>query len=221
VMTMQRLLLASVLAVAACGGGAKPATPPIEGRGDDVPAAAAMTDPVAVLGALATAARTDDGNALDALIHPELGLWLWDHPGATVSPSLLVKAGGGASPTSRLAPSGMNEYWQENYWRHVAGGLDRGLTRLDREPAERFAAIYGSCDQDDATGGTDLRAWLMSKDDFDNHYAQLLEENGPAMDPKVTGELVHFRSWGLDVWLAEDAGRLWVAHVMVWTPCDA
>jgi hypothetical protein len=220
-MTMRRLLLASVLAVAACGSGAKPATAPIEGRGDDVPAAAAMTDPVAVLGALATAARTDDGKALDALVHPELGLWLWDHPGATVSPSLLVKAGGGASPTSRLAPSGMNDYWQEHYWRHVAVGLDGGLTRLDREPADRFAPIYGDCGADDSTGGTDLRAWLLMEDDIDQHYAPLLEDSELQLDKRVTGELIHYRSWGLDVWLAQDQGRLWLAHVMVWTPCDA
>ncbi|HUQ04302.1 MAG TPA: hypothetical protein VM261_17505 [Kofleriaceae bacterium] len=216
---MRRLFLATALAAAACGGGAKPATAPIAGRGGEP--APSMTDPIAVLSALATAARTDDGAALDALVHPELGLWLWDQPGATVSPTLLVKAGGGASPTSRLAPSGMNEYWKESYWAHVAGGLDRGLTRLDREPADRFAPIYGDCGADDATGGTDLHAWLVVKDEFDDYYAQLLEDAALQLDNRVTGQLVHFRSWGLDVWLAEDQGRLWVAHVMVWTPCDA
>ena len=219
-MTMRRLLLASVLALAACGGARTPApNHTIEGGGGA--AAADMNDPVVVLEALAVAAKTDEGAALDALVHPTLGMWLWDQPGATVSPSLQLKAAGGGTPTSRLAPSGMNDYWKENYWKHVAGGLDAGLTRLDREPADRYAPIYGDCGADDTTGGTDLRAWLVMKDEFDDTYALILEDAQLQLDPRMTGALVHYRSWGLDVWLAQDQGRLWVAHVMVWTPCDA
>jgi hypothetical protein len=212
---MKRLLM--ICALAACGGAPKPAT--IESRGGEP--SAAMNDPEEVLRALAQAARDDDGPALDALVHPTYGMWLWDQPGATVSPSVEVKAGSAEAPTAHLAASGMNDYWKENYWKHVAGGLDGGLTRLDREPADRYAPIYGDCGADDSTGGTDLRAWLVEKDRFDDTYRMLLDDAQLKLAPAMTQDLVHYRSWGLDVWLARADGRLWVAHVMVWTPCDA
>jgi hypothetical protein len=180
-----------------------------------------MNDPVVVLRALAAAAKDDDGAALAALVHPTHGAWLWDHPGATVSPSVHLEPGDATPPSRRLAPSGMNDYWKERYWAHVTAGLGRGLDRLDREPAERFAPIYGDCDEDDATGGSDPRAWLVMKDDFDAMYQPLFEDAVYPFAPAISGQLVHFRSWGLDVWLAHADGRLWVAHVMVWTPCDA
>lgn len=211
--------LAVALALVACGGSPRPA-PPIESRGGE--AGATLSDPVEVLRALADAAKTDDGPALDALVHPTHGMWLWDQPGAAVSPSLHVTAGSAGAPTQWLAASGMNDYWKEQYWAHVAGGLARGLERLDREPADRFAPIYGDCGADDATGGADLRAWLVAKDSFES-YVQLLvdTELEKQMAPALVQPMTHYRSWGLDVWLLQAEGRLWVAHVMVWTPCDA
>ena len=218
-MIVRRLALvgALTLAAAACGGGGKPAPAPIEGRGGEP--APAMTDPIAVLRALAQAARDDDGAALDALVHPVHGMWLWDQPGATVSPALHVTAGTGAPPTERLRASRMIEYWQESYWRHVAGGIDGPIDRLDRDPAERFAPSYGSCDTDETP--PDLRSWLVAKDGFREHYEPILADGDHGIAPALMADMAHYRSWGLDVWLLEDRGRLWVAHVMVWTPCDA
>jgi hypothetical protein len=215
----KRLWLVCVLA--ACGGSTKQV--PIESRGgDESPSpSAAMNDPEAVLRALAQAARDDDGAALDALVHPTYGLWLWDQPGATVSPSVQVKAGSAEAPTAHLAASGMNDYWKENYWKAVAGSLDDGLTRLDRDPADRNAPIYGDCGADDSTGGTNLRAWLVENDDFRAQYGMLFEDEPMPFAAGITGSMVHYHDWGLDIWLVEDQGRLWVAHVMVWTPCDA
>src|SRR5205085_1499384 len=146
-----------------------------------------------VLRALAQAARDDDGAALDALVHPTYGLWLWDQPGATVSPSVQVKAGSAEAPTAHLAASGMNDYWKENYWKSVAGSLDHGLTRLDREPSDRNAPIYGDCGADDSTGGTDLRAWLVEHDSFDATYQMLLDDAQLKLAPAMTHDLVHYR----------------------------
>lgn len=214
---MRRLGVLGILALAACAGGATKPAPAIESRGGEP--APALTDPVVVLRALARAARDDDGAALDALVHPVHGMWLWDQPGATVSPSVHVKAGAGEPPTARLRASGMNAYWQESYWRHVAGGIDGALERLDRDPADRFAPIYGSCDTDETP--PDLRAWLVAADSFRRHYAPILADAAPGVAPALMNDMAHYRSWGLDVWILEDDGRLWVAHVMVWTPCDA
>lgn len=211
-----RLLHALVVVAVGCGGATKRA--PIESRGGDGAAAHAMTDPVVVLRALAAAAENDDGAALDALVHPTYGMWLWDQPGAYVSPTLHVIAGGGEAPTTRLAASDMNDYWKENFWSSVAGGLD-ALDRMDRDPADRYAPIYGDCGEEDQPH--DLRAWLASRDSFHEHYDPILQDTNHAIAPALMADGAHYRVWGLDVWLVEDHGRLWVAHVMVWTPCDA
>ncbi len=192
--------------------------PAIESRGGA--SAPAMTEPVAVLRALARAARDDDGAALDALVHPAHGMWLWDQPGATVRPVVHVTTGTGTRPSVRLRASGMNEYWQETYWSHVAGGIDGPLERLDRDPADRFAPRYGSCDTFE-TSSVAPRAWLVTADSFRRHYEPILEHADPGIAPALMTDMAHYRVWGLDVWLLEDGGRLWIAHVMVWTPCDA
>lgn len=213
---MRRLLLACTLALGACGGSTT--KPPIESRGGEP--APAMTDPVVVLRALATAAKNDDGAGLDALVHPTHGMWLWDQPGATVSPTLHVTAGSGEAPTTRVAASGMNEYWKESYWSAVAAGLD-ALDRMDREPADRFAPVYGDCGEENPAH--DLRAWLVTNDDFETMYGPILVDTvyETEIARALRQPMTHYRVWGLDVWLFEADARLWVAHVMVWTPCDA
>lgn len=202
-------------AMTACGGTDKPATIGAKGGGADT-----TGEPESVLRALAAAARTDDGKALDALVHPTYGLVLWDQPGAFLSPRLTVRAGRGQAPSAWLADSGLNDYWLEQYWPQVAEGIDQGLAKLDRDPADRLAAVYGDCGEDDS-GGPDLRAWLLASDSFDEALRSSLEDASLELDPKVQADLVHFRRWGLQVWLVRDQGRLWVAHVMVSTPCDA
>lgn len=198
---------------AACGKG--PAAPGVvEGKGGAV---AAAEDDVATLQALADAARRDDGAALDALIHPTHGLWIWYQPGAYVVPAVQLHAGRGGKPSARFGPDDLNQYWREELWNQVAGPLDRGLAALDRDPADRHAAVYGTCDDPD-TGAT--RAWLATED-LGRFYGEVLLEAKVTLPPVMTTALTHFRMWGLDVWLTRDQGRWWVAHVMVWTPCDA
>lgn len=211
------MLLALALALAACGSTPKPA--PIQSRGGEP--SPAMTDPVVVLRALAQAANTDDGAALDALVHPAHGMWLWDHPGAAVHPTVHVTTGTGEPPSRRFASSLMSSQWKEHYWPSVAIGLE-ALDRMDREPADRFAPIYGDCGAEDASGAN-LRAWLVERDDFESLYGPLLVDTpaDAAIAPALRQPMTHYRSWGLDVWLAHDQSRLWVAHVMVWTPCSA
>lgn len=205
-------ILVLVLA-AACGkGAASPAV--VEGKGGAV---AAAEDDVTALRALADAARRDDGAALDALIHPSHGLWIWYQPGAYVVPAVLLKSGSAVKPTARFGPGDLNQYWREELWNQVAGPLDRGLAALDRDPADRSAAVYGTCDDMEAGAS---RAWLATED-LGRFYGEVLLEAEVTLPPLMATGLTHFHIWGLDVWLMRDQGRWWVAHVMVWTPCDA
>lgn len=215
------LVTICVLAVAACTH-PKP-KPPVEGRTSPTSAddRDPSGDPVAMLRALAKAAHDDDGAALDRLIHPALGLWLWDQPGAALSPFVQLHAGAGASakPTSRIAGSGLNDYWQQNYWPSVAAGLDAGLAALDRDPTDKNAAKYGDCGADDASA-QDLRAWLALGEDL-GYLQQMAEDAQIKLDDRAARGMTHFHAWGLDVYLARDQGRWWIVHVMVSTPCDA
>src|SRR5262245_21798173 len=131
---MRTAVIACVLSLGLLACGHPAGKPPVEGR-PTPEASDADRDPIAVLHALAKAAHDDDSAALDHLIHPTLGLWLWSQPGASVSPFLQLHASDPAKPTARLAGSGLNDYWMENYWPSVAGGLDAGLAALDQTPS--------------------------------------------------------------------------------------
>jgi hypothetical protein len=214
---MRMRWLIAGLVVAACGKG--PAGPgPVEGRGGE-PGGPAVdaNDDVTVLRALERAAKNDDGAALDALIHPTLGLWVWDQPGAYVTPSVHLTAGAAVPPSKRWKPDDMNQYWREELWNHVHGPLSRGLAALDRDPADRHAAVYGTCDDMEAGAS---RAWIATEA-LPAYYLDIVADAKVELTPLQTTGMVHYHQWGLDVWLMRDQGRLWVAHVMVWTPCDA
>lgn len=193
--------------VAACGGkSVAPAPAPVAGATAE-----------SVLGELAAALKADDGARLDALIHPEHGLWVWWQPGAYVVPAVRLVPDGRA-PSARLRGQGLNDWWEQELWPTAAGTLARGLTVMDRDPADRQAPIYGDCGSEDMSAE---RAWLVSKDDLGQHYGDILAEANVTVAPLMRDGLVHFRNWGLDVWMAREGDRWWVAHVMVWTPCDA
>lgn len=214
------LMLAAAWGGAACGGAAAP-TPTVQGRAEGGAPAPAVDEAVATLRALAAAVRADDGVALAALVHPVHGLWLWHQPGAVVAPLLRLDAGDASPPSRRLDHPDVIPYWREAYWRHVADNLDGGLAALDREPADRRDPVYGDCAAlDDGGDAPPTRAWLVADDDL-GYRAELAVDHRVALDPAVVRGLVHYRRWGLDVWLARAGGRLWLVHVMVWTPCDA
>lgn len=217
-MRVNRRVLVVVL-VGALAGCAGPATPraPIDERGGA--AEQALDAPEAVLRALAAAIHADDGAALDRLIHPAHGLWLWIQPGAYVSPTLRVTAGGAVPPSARIGGDDMIEYWREHFWTEVARGLDAGLPRLDHDPGDHAAGVYGDCGEE--VPAAELRAYLATREDLGTTRREIAADAMVTLAPVVTDQLVHFRRWGLDVWMARDRGRLWVVHVMVWTPCDA
>jgi len=195
--------------------------PPVEGRAD--PGASPgdrSPDPIETLTTLAGAVRADDGAGLDALIHPDLGLWLWMQPGAMVAPAQRLYAGDGRPPRQRLDPDGFNGYWYENYWPAVAGGIEHALAHLDRDPPDRDDARYGDCG-DDGSGEGEFRAWLSGGEQLSDLEVEMAGDGGVTLAPAQVHDLVHLHAWGLDVYLARDQGRLWVVHVMVWTPCDA
>ncbi len=208
---MRSLLLLALLA-AACGArGSQPAV-------DNVVAehAAVVDSPREVLTELANAAADDDGALLDTLIHPEHGLWIWVQPGAYVVPAQLLRPDG-TPPSKRLTADVINDFWREELWKFVAGPIQRGLSVMDADPTDRNAPIYGDCGNLEA--GAE-RSWILTED-LGPFYGEVLAESQVTLAPVMSQGLVHFRNWGLDVWMARDRDRWWVAHVMVWTPCDA
>ena len=207
------MMIVALLVGACASKGSSPAVDNVVAEHEEV-----IDTPTEVLGALAEAAAREDGALLDTLVHPEHGLWVWVQPGAYVVPAQLLRPDGKA-PSARLDADVINEYWREALWKSVAGSLERGLKVMDRDPADRNDPIYGDCGADDGMGGAQ-RTWLAT-DDLGELYDQILDEAQVTVPPVMARGLVHFHSWGLDVWMARDRDRWWVAHVMVWTPCDA
>lgn len=214
------LALVIAAAVAACGP-APAASRPIEGRdGDGEGGTAVSEDPVTILRVLAAAAELDDGTQLDALIHPEHGAWLWLQPGAYIVPTVRLTAGAKTPPSQRLTSPQVIDYWREALWPTVARQLATGLTVLDRDPADRRDPKYGTCDDGGDGSGSAQRTWL-APDELGPYHEEIAAEAKVELPAVMREALLHYRQWGLDVWMMRAEGRLWVAHVMVWTPCDA
>lgn len=207
-----RSLIALVVLAAACGS--KGGAPAVDNRSGEH--AEVAETPREILAELANAAAADDGPLLDALIHPEHGLWIWVQPGAYVVPAQLLKPDG-TPPSTRLSADVINDYWRQELWKFVAGPIERGLPVMDANPADRNAAVYGDCGNMEAGA---QRSWIVTED-LGRFYGEVLAESQVTLAPVMSQGLVHFRNWGLDVWMAFDRDRWWVAHVMVWTPCDA
>lgn len=213
---MRSSLIALVVSIlvfgAACGtkGGA-PAVDNVVAEHEQV-----VDTPREVLEELSEAVATDDGARLDALIHPEHGLWIWVQPGAYVVPAQLLTPDG-TPPSKRLTADDINDFWRQELWKFVAGPIDRGLPVMDLDPADRNAPIYGDCGSEDMSAE---RSWMLTED-LGPFYGEVLAEAKVTLAPVMSQGLTHFRHWGLDVWMARDRDRWWVAHVMVWTPCDA
>lgn len=215
-MKLAVILLAT--AVAACGPAPAPSRP-IEERGGEG-GTAVSEDPITILRVLAAAAELDDGYQLDALIHPEHGAWLWLQPGAYIVPTVHLTAGAKTPPSQRLTSSDVIDYWREALWPTVARQLATGLTVLDRDPPDRTDPKYGTCDDGGDGGGSAQRTWLAA-DALGPYHEEIAAEAKVELPAVMRADLLHYRQWGLDVWMMRADGRLWVAHVMVWTPCDA
>ena len=200
------------LVVAACASrAAPPAGAPrvIDGRATNISAEqAAGEDPAQVLRALVAAVSADDGAGFDALVHPVHGAWLWTNPSGRFFPKVALKRGDTRPPSQRI-PGGLTL---------IRFGLE-GVDRIDVDPSDPDAAIYGNCSEEEPGYRIHLRAWLRVGEPL-GYHADALEDAGVSLDPVLTEGLAHYHFWGLDVFLAHDRGRWWVAHLMPRTMCD-
>jgi hypothetical protein len=216
-----RLRVASALLVFAligCGD-----RRPAAGLGNTAPAEPGA-DPVTVLARLAQAIDADDGVALAALVHPARGVRLWFTPGAGYAVLATLAPGDTRPPSARLAaardqdPTG---YWITSYWPSVRAGIRDGLPRLDRDPADPWAPIYGTCEEDGGPGPPRYRAYLVGGVDDANLQAFDLAGAGEVDPAEVQRDLVRFHHWGLEAYLARHEGTWWLVHLVVVDVCSA
>lgn len=211
---MQLRALALALVVAAgCGGSPAP-----RAVGNQATAAAA-TEPEAVLAALADAIERDDGAALAALVDPVHGLTLWYTPGAGYAVFETIAVGDATAP-SRRVHAGLDdtpEAWNEYAWTAVRTGITEGLTKLDRDPADPHAAIYGDCGDEDQP----VRAYLVHGRDDRALFASDLSGDGEVDEAAISTDLAVFNNWGFTAYLRHHDGRWYLRHLVVQDVCSA
>lgn len=211
---MRARSLAILLAVLVACGGSRGAAVGNQPGADDA------SDPTTTIEQLAAASTASDGRALAAVAHPAHGLTLWFAPGAGYAIFAHAPPGSTKSPRELAAgaedPSG---YWQEHYWEHVRRAIADGLTKLDRDPADPYADVYGTCA--DEVDPSTFRAYLVSgRDDRLLHEADLAGD-GTADEATLLRDLTVFHAWGFSAYLARHEGGWRVVHVVVTDPCSA
>src|SRR5262245_57178953 len=165
---------------------------------------------------LAAALRAD--RPIAPLVDAKDGAWLWDQPGAAVTPSIHVAAADGRRPSEILAASGWNDAMREGWAPAVAGEIERGLGLLDVDGDPRSPVYFVDCGSPDMPPAR--RALLLTRGiDLARDYAATLAD-APEVDT-TTPLGFAFRSSSIAVYLSERGGALAVAHIQWWTPCEA
>ncbi|MBK9035355.1 MAG: hypothetical protein IPL61_29555 [Myxococcales bacterium] len=209
-----RALALALIAATACGGGHAPRA--VSNESAD-PAAAA--EPEAVLAALADAIAQDDGAALAALVDPDHGLTLWYTPGAGHAVFETITAGDVVAPSRRVHP-GLDdtpEAWSQYAWSAVRASVTAGLAKLDRDPLDPRAAIYGDCGDMDQP----VRAYLIHDQDDRSLFAGDLSGDGEVDEAAISTDLAVFNNWGFTAYLRQHAGRWYLRHLVVQDVCSA
>lgn len=202
-------VLALALAPAGCGGSR---AHPAADRG------VTAAGPEAVLAAFADAIRRDDGAALAAVVDPDHGLTLWYTPGAGYAAFETIAASD-VRPPSQHVRAGVEDSaaaWAEYDWKGVVRHLDDGLAKLDHDPADPMAPIYGDCGDMDAP----VRAYLRGGQSDRDLRAGDLGGDGEVADDEVVANLTELNMWGLRVYLRSTAGGWRVVHVVAYEPCS-
>lgn len=211
-MLLRAAIVATTLALAACGGRAAATAPANHG-------VAAAAEPEAVLTAFADALVRDDGAAMAGLVDPDHGVTLWYTPGAGVAAFATIAATDTAAPSSHTVPTSDDrpEVWGSYPWTNVAAAITEGLGKLDRDPADRAAPIYGDCGDMEAP----VRAYLAHGLDDRWLHESDLGGDGEVDDAAVLTGLAEFNLWGTSVFLRQTAAGWRVVHVVVQDVCSA
>ncbi len=206
--------LALALALGSSCGAPHAAPPPPSNR-STTPAGLRNQRAIALLRALSSALRHDQ--PLAPLIDPHDGTWIWQQPGAVVSPSVHLAPGDARRPSEIIAASGWTDGAKEGWATGLAEAIDLGLAVVDVDGDPALAIYYTDCGDDKMpppsralliTKGVDLRRTEPGADD-----AQLAGLTAPLG--------FHFRFGTASVYLSERDGVLAVAHLLQWAPCDA
>jgi hypothetical protein len=211
---MPRAVLVLVLAIAACAAPAAPTGPSNRPAGD--PAGADRdARALALLHALAAALAAD--RPLGELVDARDGAWIWNQPGAIVSPSLHVAPGDRRRPSEIIAaadwPAGAKRGWAAG----AAAALEHGLAVVDVDGEPGKADYYVDCADPQLPPAR--RALLRTRAiDLGREQAGLADSPAAGLTAPLG---FSFRTGTTMVYLSERGGALAIAHLLVWFPCDA
>jgi hypothetical protein len=206
---MRARLIPIFVAAAACGAPRAPAPP----SNHDTRAATRTERATALLRELADDLAHD--RPIGAIVDPVDGAWLWSQPGAGVAPMIHVKPGDPRPPSEILRAEshpGMGASWTDG----AAKAIARGVELIDLDGDKNQPIYWVDCGSDDMKPPP--RALLETRD-IDISHASGVE--GTPVEGATTPIGFHFVYDDTGVYLSERGDRLAIAHVLVWTPCEA
>ena len=211
-MNVRALAVALAVSLAACGG---KGSPTVVGNH----ASASASEPEAVVAAFAEALRRDDGAALAALVDPEHGLTLWYTPGAGYARFDTIAAGDTTAPSKHVheGVEDSAERWASYPWKDVVRSITDGLAKLDRDPADPDAPIYGDCGNEEAP----VRAYLVHGQNDRDLRSMDLGDDGEVTDAEAIGDLAVFNHWGLRAYLRSTPSGWRLTHLTLQEVCSA
>jgi hypothetical protein len=210
-------LAALAVFVIACGsssssGGSGHATPPA----NHPTGGPARTDQaIALLHQLAAAVKGDA--TLATIGDPADGVWLWTQPGVAPKPTAHAAAGDAHKVSEVLAAAGIEGGRAQAWVGEVPDLIEHGLTVMDVDADSRAPAYNVDC----AAGGTTppARALMTTKGVALQKEHPDLDDGGPVAQMK-TPVTLRFSYGAVEVYFSERDGVLYVADVIVSTPCE-
>ena len=203
----------ALIVVAACGSSGSKQPAPIGNRSGS---ATRQELAVAKLHELAAAIEADGPVA--TLGDPKDGIWLWDQPGVAPAPHVHAAAGDGR-PLSKLLADGGLDGARADGWRHELGEtIERGLAATDVDGDPAAPAHNVDCGAESGMKPA-TRAVLRTHDvDVVKDYATLEYEDLKSLTAPL-GFRFDFNQ--VQIYLSERDGAIYVAHLIVSTPCEA
>ena len=210
---MRALALAADLA-AACGAHGEPASEP-HPLGNHAGPATPQELAVAKLHELAAAIRAD--GPIARLADPQDGIWLWEQPGVAPRPAVHADAGDGRALTQVLASGGIEGGRATGWIAGTADAIDHGLAALDVDGDPIAPEHNVDCGADPMKLAT--RAVLRTKAvDLHKDFPDL---DGSPVEKLTTPLAFRFDFNQVTVYLSMRNGAIYVAHLVVSTPCEA
>ena len=145
-------------------------------------------------------------------------MWLWEQPGVAPAPAVHAAAGDARPLSKILADGGLDGARADNWTRGLADVIEKGLAALDVDGDPAAPAHNVDCGGENGMTPA-VRAVLRTHDvDVKRDWSSMQYD---ALAKLTAPDGFRFDFNQVTVYLSERGGALYVAHLIVSTPCEA